>query len=95
MTATWYPFAIAAALVLALVPPLAGSARRIGLVDDPDRIRKLHETPIPLVGGIAVFAAMVLAVTSAVALGWVSVDATDVREMLGLLAASTLLVAVG
>lgn len=38
-----------------LVPWLAKLAIGVGLVDNPDKSRKLHEKPIPMVGGIAVF----------------------------------------
>lgn len=39
----------------ALVPLFFRLAVRIGLVDKPDAKRKLHEKPIPLVGGLVIF----------------------------------------
>ena len=48
-------FALSLLIAWALVPWFAKLAIRVGLVDNPDKSRKLHETPIPMVGGIAVF----------------------------------------
>ena len=31
-------------------------ARRVGLVDHPDTFRKMHRKPIPLAGGLVIFA---------------------------------------
>lgn len=50
-----------AAIGSALLIPLASTAAiAIGLVDKPDARRKLHQRPIPLVGGIVIFATTVL-----------------------------------
>src|SRR5580658_3422933 len=61
-----YPFNL---YLLALVSGAIGSAltlplwrawcRRIGLVDDPGQ-RKIHQTPIPLAGGLAVLTGMMI-----------------------------------
>lgn len=93
--AAWLPFAVSAVLVLGLVPSLARVARSVGLVDKPDGSRKLHETPIPLVGGIAVFLAGLASVLAAIVLLRLPTGAADGRELLGLLGASALLVGVG
>ncbi len=47
--------AAALAFVLAIITRRA--ALRLGVVDKPDSDRKLHQSPVPLLGGIAVFAA--------------------------------------
>lgn len=69
-----YCLAFAAAFIATAlaVPPLRALCRRIGLVDDPGH-RKIHHTPVPLAGGLAVFVG--LAVTAlggviAVRFGW-------------------------
>lgn len=49
-------FGLAALLALALTPPMRWLARRIGMVDQPDK-RRIHTTPTPRGGGLAVFAA--------------------------------------
>lgn len=42
-------------LSASLAAVLSKLAPRLGLLDRPDSVRKLHERPIPLVGGIALF----------------------------------------
>ena len=37
------------------MPIFARKATAVGLVDNPDKLRKLHEKPIPMVGGLALF----------------------------------------
>mgnify|MGYP001813215870 CR=1 FL=1 len=44
-----------------LVPSVRALAMQWGFVDQPDRDRKLHRQPIALCGGVAVFAAVVIA----------------------------------
>lgn len=58
--------AAAAAFVacMALVPIAKYFATRVNLVDRPDARRKLHRKPIPLAGGIAVLAAIVIAIVA-------------------------------
>lgn len=47
-----------------LTPVVRVLARRVDLIDRPDRQRKLHRRPIPLGGGLAVFAATLIGVTA-------------------------------
>ncbi|MGE0873774.1 MAG: MraY family glycosyltransferase [Burkholderiales bacterium] len=54
-------FLIAFALAAALVPLLARAAPRLGLLDHPSAARKQHTRPVPLVGGIAMGAAILAA----------------------------------
>lgn len=42
---------------LVLTPFVRDQARRLGLVDQPDVYRKVHKTPVPRVGGIAILLA--------------------------------------
>ncbi|MCL5036689.1 MAG: undecaprenyl/decaprenyl-phosphate alpha-N-acetylglucosaminyl 1-phosphate transferase [Chloroflexi bacterium] len=51
-----YPaaFLVSLALVLLLTPLVIGLARKIGAMDKPDD-RKVHTTPIPRLGGAAIF----------------------------------------
>jgi|694.fasta_scaffold65043_2 UDP-GlcNAc:undecaprenyl-phosphate GlcNAc-1-phosphate transferase len=95
MTFAYLSFLTAAVLVLALLPLFAQMARRVGLVDKPDNTRKLHKTAIPLVGGLTVFVSGIIAVVVALVFGKVELGGDDPRELLGLLAASTVLVIVG
>ena len=52
---------LAFAISAALVPASTALARRFGIIDDPGP-RKVHETPTPRIGGVAVFAAFTLVV---------------------------------
>src|SRR5436189_4190209 len=49
-----YGAVVAAFIVVALTPAVAGMARRFGAVDVPDE-RRVHRIPIPRLGGIAMF----------------------------------------
>jgi UDP-GlcNAc:undecaprenyl-phosphate GlcNAc-1-phosphate transferase len=56
-------FALSCVLTLLAVPLLARwIGPWLGLLDHPDENRKLHKMAIPMVGGLAVFSSMVLAV---------------------------------
>lgn len=48
-------FAAALSASLVLTPLVRAVARKIGLTDRPDSHRKVHEKPVPLGGGLAVF----------------------------------------
>jgi len=74
-----------------------GIAARVGLVDFPDRLRKVQSRPIPVAGGVAVLAASILAlVVTALVVPDVSAGlAAYSRRAFALLAASLLIVAVG
>ena len=107
-------------MALFLVPLLAKLANRIGLVDRPDDKRKLHETAVPMVGGLALFFTVAVIAPVAIYLGyahqplfvsfgeylfaWIPVNfgrrliriqPDDVKELIGLLAGSLVLVGVG
>jgi len=55
-------FILCALVGIAVIPVLCKLARRMGLVDNPDKTRKLHTEATPLVGGIG-FALSLLLVT--------------------------------
>jgi len=46
-------FAIACVVALVATPLVRGLAHRFGLLDQPDQERKIHEVPVPRLGGIA------------------------------------------
>lgn len=52
--------AIALGSSLILVPTVRWLARRLGIVDRPDAERKVHERPVALGGGVAVFLAVTI-----------------------------------
>jgi UDP-GlcNAc:undecaprenyl-phosphate GlcNAc-1-phosphate transferase len=47
-----FAFGLALLLALVLIPVLSAFARRCGLIDNPDKLRKLHNDSIPMVGGM-------------------------------------------
>ncbi len=55
-----WAFLVAAATALLLTPLAARFAVRVGAIDQP-RERSLHETPTPRLGGLAIFAGVLLA----------------------------------
>lgn len=69
MIAVLIAFSFALLFTLAAIPFASMLGKKVGLVDLPDDKRKLHKKAVPLIGGITVFAAVVLAVPLAVYLG--------------------------
>jgi UDP-GlcNAc:undecaprenyl-phosphate GlcNAc-1-phosphate transferase len=70
---------------------------RIGLVDQPDGRRKMHGRVVPLVGGISVFASTVVVLSIAFLTPgpFAAAAAADAKGLLGLLAGSVVICAVG
>jgi len=56
-------FIVSAVLALALTPRVRELAAREGAVDVPGEARKRHAGPVPLLGGLAVFASVAIAAT--------------------------------
>ena len=54
-------FALAFALVMFAMPPLIRVALLKRLVDEPEEGRKMHTTPVPTIGGVAVFLGFLVA----------------------------------
>jgi UDP-GlcNAc:undecaprenyl-phosphate GlcNAc-1-phosphate transferase len=80
-------FAVAFAASWSLTVPIRRIALSWGMVDLPNA-RKIHRTPIPLLGGVAIYGGTVLAIV-----GFVESRARG--QIVGILAASTLLLIVG
>jgi UDP-GlcNAc:undecaprenyl-phosphate/decaprenyl-phosphate GlcNAc-1-phosphate transferase len=80
-------FIVAFALTCSLTVPIRRFALSWGIVDLPSP-RKIHRTPIPLLGGVAIYFGTVLTI-----LGFVESQARG--QIFGILAASTLLLVVG
>jgi len=79
------PLLIAGTLSLACTPLVIRLARRVGAIDLPDQ-RKMHSSPMPRLGGLAVYLAFVFVIL---------VTQQLTGEVLGLLVGSTLIVALG
>jgi len=80
-------FAVAFAASCGLTLPIRRIALSWGIVDLPNP-RKIHRTPIPLLGGVAIYSGTVLAIV-----GFVQSPARG--QIYGIIAASTLLLVVG
>ncbi|MEO8625441.1 MAG: MraY family glycosyltransferase, partial [Candidatus Limnocylindrales bacterium] len=71
-----------AALVSLLLTPLTiRYAARLGAIDEPDQGRRVHETPIPRTGGIAVAASFVIVGVAGLAINAVFHFAPPLREV--------------
>jgi UDP-GlcNAc:undecaprenyl-phosphate GlcNAc-1-phosphate transferase len=82
---------------LLLTPLALVLARKIKLLDWPDNRRKLHKKPIPMTGGLAVLASVVLA--SAVSLAWFTTaevcGSANLRFIVGVLVVATMVCLLG
>jgi len=87
MAAGLLAFFIALFASLMLVVPVRAFALRVGMVDLPGP-RKVHLTPIPLLGGLAIYAAVVIAVLLAF-------NGPARTQIAGILIGATLVAAVG
>ena len=80
-------FAVAFAASCGLTAPIRRMALHWGIVDVPNA-RKIHRAPIPLLGGVAIYCGTVIAILA-------FVESPSRGQILGILAASTLLLVVG
>jgi UDP-GlcNAc:undecaprenyl-phosphate/decaprenyl-phosphate GlcNAc-1-phosphate transferase len=80
-------FAVALFASLSLTVPVRHLALRYGMVDKPGP-RKVHLTPIPLLGGIAIYLGFVLAIL-------LTLHGAPQQQIAGILAGATLLAVVG
>ena len=80
-------FAVAFVASCGLIFPIRRMALHWGIVDVPNA-RKIHRAPIPLLGGVAIYCGTVIAILAFVESRWRG-------QILGILAASTLLLVVG
>ena len=80
-------FAVALLASLTLTIPVRRFALRVGMVDQPGH-RKIHSQPIPLMGGVAMYAAVLLAMLF-------SRGGETLAQILAILAGATLVVVTG
>jgi UDP-GlcNAc:undecaprenyl-phosphate GlcNAc-1-phosphate transferase len=79
MNPMWIAFGLALLASLALTPLARGVALRLRAVDLPDGLRKLQKQPVPLLGGVAVYVALVLSLGAVALTG--SGGASGLREL--------------
>lgn len=78
---------LSAAASFVLTPIVRQLAFKLGLVDQPNA-RKLHQTPMPLMGGLAIYLATVSCIV-------IFADKTNPAELVAILAGATLVFVVG
>ncbi len=83
--------AAGAACALA-APAVARLAAKFGIVDRPDAGRKLHGRVVPLLGGLAVFAGLAAAIIAAIVFDALPGAHIHAKYLIGIIAASFLLV---
>jgi UDP-GlcNAc:undecaprenyl-phosphate/decaprenyl-phosphate GlcNAc-1-phosphate transferase len=86
-----------ALLSLAVTPVVIHTARVYGLYDDPKECRRIHTRPIPRLGGVAVYVAMVVGLLAMMAAGNLPPATAGGWSgfLLGILVGGTLLFAAG
>lgn len=87
MAAGLIAFSIALLASLTLTVPVRALALRVGMVDLPGP-RKVHLQPIPLLGGLAIYAGVLIAILTVF-------DGSARAQVEGILAGATLIIAVG
>ena len=85
-------FMIALCAALVATPLVIAFARRTGALDNPDA-RKVHERPIPRIGGIGIYAAFMLSIL--VQLAFIDFTPEFMTSLIGLMAGGTIIVAIG
>jgi len=80
--------AVAAALIVsfAATPAVKLFAKRVGAIDDPKDDRRVHKTPIPRLGGLAIFIGFLLSVL---------LFAEITRQIMGILTGAVIIVIIG
>ncbi|MDE3169264.1 MAG: undecaprenyl/decaprenyl-phosphate alpha-N-acetylglucosaminyl 1-phosphate transferase, partial [Acidobacteriota bacterium] len=87
LSSDWLAFSVALLASLAITLPVRKVALRMGMVDQPGP-RKVHAKPMPLLGGMAIYAGFVVAVL-------LSLHNIPLAQIVGILAGATLVLLVG
>lgn len=90
MTVTLWAFLASLVLAALLTPVAMRVARRLGILDRPDRKLKRHRAPVPYLGGAAIFVACVAAV-----IGTKLATTGSPRGVIGMLAGAAVVFVVG
>jgi UDP-GlcNAc:undecaprenyl-phosphate GlcNAc-1-phosphate transferase len=87
MNASLIAFAVGLVASLGLTVPVRQLALRTGMVDHPGP-RKVHAQPMPLLGGVAIYLGVLIALLA-------SLDGSALTQVIGIYAGATLLAVVG
>jgi UDP-GlcNAc:undecaprenyl-phosphate GlcNAc-1-phosphate transferase len=88
-------FAVAFLGTLALTPLVSRLARRLGFVDVPREPKHVHHSPVPRLGGVALFLPFVAAVGVSLLLPVEREDPLELHRLAGLLFGSSLVFGMG
>jgi UDP-GlcNAc:undecaprenyl-phosphate/decaprenyl-phosphate GlcNAc-1-phosphate transferase len=88
-------FPIALIVSALLTPAAIAGATRLGLFDNPDGNRRVHTVAVPRVGGVGVFAGVLLALGAVLFMPLTTWDIGASRFFIGLALGATLMFAVG
>ena len=90
-------FVISTCGSLVLTPIVSGISKRFGWLDEPRDGRRLHQNPVPRIGGVAIFAAVLLALITLLFLDNESAQllATSRTKLLSVLAPAALVFMIG
>lgn len=86
-----YPVLAAFAAAAVATPAVIRAARRFGILDRPDGGRKLHASPRPLLGGIAVLVGLSVGILVAELVGGLPGDHIKAKYLVGIVIACALL----
>ncbi|MEK7477305.1 MAG: MraY family glycosyltransferase [Candidatus Coatesbacteria bacterium] len=95
MAPTFIAFASALVLALALTPLARRIAFRTGVIDRPDRGLKRHRAPVPYLGGVAIFLAVIVTVVAVKLADGEGPLALRIRGVVGLLAGAGIVFLLG
>lgn len=90
-------FVISTCGSLVLTPIVSGISKRFGWLDEPHDGRRLHQNPVPRLGGVAIFAAVLLALITLLSLENESAQllATSRTKLLSVLAPAAFVFMIG
>src|SRR5688572_10009787 len=90
-------FIISTVASLVLTPVVSRLSRRLGWLDVPGDSRRVHETPTPRLGGAAIFAAMVLTLTTVFVAsgGFANLLSTNSAQLLSVIVPASIIFFVG
>jgi UDP-GlcNAc:undecaprenyl-phosphate GlcNAc-1-phosphate transferase len=95
MTSSLLVFAVALLGTLALTPLVSRLALRLGFVDVPREPKHVHHTPVPRLGGVALFLPFLAAVGVSLLLPVERQDPLELHRLAGLVIGSAIVFAVG
>ena len=91
----WTVFLTALGVTLAVTPLSIVLAKKIGAMDVPNEERRVHDHPIPRIGGIGMFAGLMISYFVAIQLGLCAHPRVSQSELYGVFVGGTIIFIVG